>query len=214
MEEIKRFTKSTEQKFEELEMASQNISGKNNANYSNNENSPLLLEILKNHISSPEKELIEKDAIINFLLNQNNETNNNTSSVNKTVTENDEIVEIESGNSSLSSNSKQKIETHTEPSSKKKIVLTGDSMLSGISEKGLGVNHKVKIVNFPGGKSEKILEKLDVIITEKPGDITNNVNLLTNFKKSLKKFLKKCHRHLSHFHQSLIAKTRRASRKP
>ena len=214
MEEIKRFTKSTEQKFEELEMASQNISGKNNANYSNNENSPLLLEILKNHISSPEKELIEKDAIINFLLNQNNETNNNTSSVNKTVTENDEIVEIESGNSSLSSNSKQKIETHTEPSSKKKIVLTGDSMLSGISEKGLDVNHKVKIVNFPGGKSEKILEKLDVIITEKPGDITNNVNLLTNFKKSSKKFLKKCHRHLSHFHQSLIAKTRRASRKP
>ena len=79
-------------------MALQNISGKNNVSYSNNENSPLLLEILKNRISNLEKELIEKDAIIDFLLKQKNETNNNTSSVNKTVTENDEIVETERGN--------------------------------------------------------------------------------------------------------------------
>ena len=46
MEEIKRFTKWTERKFEELEMALQNISGINDINYNNNENSPLLLEIL------------------------------------------------------------------------------------------------------------------------------------------------------------------------
>ena len=68
MEEIKRFTKWTERKFEELEMALQNISGINDANYNNNENSPLLLEILKNCISNLEKEVIEKDATINFLL--------------------------------------------------------------------------------------------------------------------------------------------------
>ena len=43
MEEIKLFTKSTERKFEELEMALQNISGENNVNYSSNENSLLLL---------------------------------------------------------------------------------------------------------------------------------------------------------------------------
>ena len=48
MEGMKRFTKSTERKFEELEIALQSISGKNNVNYSNKENSPLLLEILKN----------------------------------------------------------------------------------------------------------------------------------------------------------------------
>ena len=34
-------------------------------------------------------------------------------------------------------------------------------MVNSISEKGLHVNHKVKILNFPGGTSEKILEKLD-----------------------------------------------------
>ena len=39
MEEVKHFTKSTKQKFEELEMALLNSSGKNNGNY--NENSPL-----------------------------------------------------------------------------------------------------------------------------------------------------------------------------
>ena len=97
MEEIKQFTKSTERKFEDLETALRNISEKNNVNNNNNENSSLLLEILKNRISNLEKELIEKDAIINFLLKQKNETNNNTSSVNKTVTENGEILETERG---------------------------------------------------------------------------------------------------------------------
>ena len=47
MEEIKRFTKSIERNFEKLEMTLQNISGKSNGNYSNNDNSPLLLEVLK-----------------------------------------------------------------------------------------------------------------------------------------------------------------------
>ena len=65
-------------------------------------------------------------------------------------------------------------------------------MVNGISEKGLSVNYKVKIMNFPGSTSEKILEKLDDIIKEKPedlifyagtNDITNNVNLSTNIKK-------------------------------
>ena len=123
IEKIKRFTRLTERKFEDLEMALQNISGKNSVNHSNTEKSPLLSEILKNRISNLEKELVEKDAIINFLLKQKNETNNNTTSVNKTVTENDEILETGRGNSSPSSTSKQKRETQTEPSSKKKKIV-------------------------------------------------------------------------------------------
>ena len=59
-------------------------------------------------------------------------------------------------------------------------------MVNGISEKGLNVNHKVKTVNFPGSTNEKILEKQDDIIKEKPddlivhvgtNDITNKVNI-------------------------------------
>ena len=85
-------------------------------------------------------------------------------------------------------------------------------MVNGILEKGLSVHHKVKIVNFPGGTSEKILEKLDVIIKEKPdklivhdgtNDITNNVNLLTNVKKIFNKVSKE-----------LPLTSRRTSRKP
>ena len=72
-------------------------------------------------------------------------------------------------------------------------------MINGISEKSLSVNHKVKVVNFPGGTSETILEKLDVIIKEKPddlivqvgtNDIPNNVDLLTNVKKVFNKIFK------------------------
>ena len=71
----------------------------------------------------------------------------------------------------------------------KKIVPIGDSIMNGISEEGLSVNYKVKIVNFPGSTWEKILEKLDDIIKEIPddlmvhvgtNDITNKVSLLTN----------------------------------
>ena len=64
-------------------------------------------------------------------------------------------------------------------------------MVNCISEKGLSVNRKVKIVNFPGGASEQILEKLDDIAKEQPddhivhdgtNDVTNNVNILSNVK--------------------------------
>ena len=97
----------------------------------------------------------------------------------KTVTENDEILETVRGNSSPTSNSKQKRETQTEPSSKKKkIVLTGDTMVNGISEKGLNVNQKINIVNFPGGTSKKILEKLDEIINEQQDDLIFHVEML------------------------------------
>ena len=101
--------------------------------------------------------------------------------------------------------------------------MTGDFMINDISEKGLSVNYQVKIVNFPGGTSEKILEKLNDIIKEQPynlivhvrtNDLTNNVNLLTNVKKVFNEFLKNRHRHPSRFHLLLTTKARRTSRKP
>ena len=72
-------------------------------------------------------------------------------------------------------------------------------MVNRISEKGLSVNYKVKIVNFSGSTSEKILGKADGIIKEKQEDlifhartnnITNNVNLSTNVKKIFNNFSK------------------------
>ena len=72
-------------------------------------------------------------------------------------------------------------------------------MVNGISEKGLSVNYKVKTVNFPGSTSKKILEKLGDIIKKKledlifhagTNDITNNINLSTNIKKTFNNFSK------------------------
>ena len=77
--------------------------------------------------------------------------------------------------------------------------MTRDSIVNGVSEKGLSVNCKAKILNFLGGTSEKILKKLDDIIKEQlddlivhagTNDLTNNVNLLTNVKKIFNKVSK------------------------
>ena len=72
-------------------------------------------------------------------------------------------------------------------------------MVNSISEKGLIVNHRVRIVNFLGGTSEKTLRKLDDIIKEQSDDLivhvatndrNNNENLLTNVKKIFNKVSK------------------------
>ena len=92
-----------------------------------------------------------------------------------TITKNDEILETERGNSSPSSNSKKTRETQAESlSRKKKSVLTEDSMVNGISENGLVVNHKVKIE-----KLDDIIKKRpdDFIIHVETNDLINNVNL-------------------------------------
>ena len=74
--------------------------------------------------------------------------------------------------------------------------MSGDSMLNGISEKYLSRTHKVNVTNFPGGATDEIVEKLDNIIKDKPDDLVihigtndlmNNVKLLNNVKKILKK---------------------------
>ena len=44
---------------------------------------------------------------------------------------------------------------------KKRVVITGDSMLHGIHEKGMSKNNRVKVNNFTGGASAAILEKTD-----------------------------------------------------
>ena len=72
-------------------------------------------------------------------------------------------------------------------------------MLNSISEKRLSKTHKVRVINFPGGTSEKMTDHLDDLIKGKPdnlithvgtNDIANNVNLLNNVKKIFRKVSK------------------------
>lgn len=70
-----------------------------------------------------------------------------------------------------------------------------NGIVNCIPEKDFNKENKVKVVNFPGGFSEKILGHLEQIIKEKPdivmahigtNDLTCNVDLLNNAKKILK----------------------------
>ena len=93
-------------------------------------------------------------------------------------------------------NSNIKNSNNEEKQEKKKIVVTGDSMLNGVNEKGLSKSHNVKVKNYPGATSEDILDKIDDLLKVKPdcllvhvgtNDLTNNVNLLNSVKKMVKK---------------------------
>ena len=67
--------------------------------------------------------------------------------------------------------------------------MTGDSLLNGISEKGLSKDHQVTVENFPGETSEKLLEEIKNLVADKTAgtnDITNGINSLNSVKKIVK----------------------------
>ena len=82
---------------------------------------------------------------------------------------------------------------HTVKSNKKtEVVVTGDSLLNGISEKWLSRSHQVTFKNFPGGTSENVLEETENLIGDKPdciiihagtNDITNGIISSNSVKK-------------------------------
>ena len=52
--------------------------------------------------------------------------------------------------------------------SKPNVVVTGDSMLNGINERGLSKHQNVKIQNFLAGTTETILDNVETLVAEKP----------------------------------------------
>ena len=92
------------------------------------------MELLKSKVSTLEKQLTEKGAIIDFLLNQKvqNKTDN-TTFISKVSN-----PDIQCNKSSTNSNIKKS--NNEEKQEKLKIVVTGDSVLN---EKGLSKSHNV-----------------------------------------------------------------------
>ena len=86
IETMKNFTKSVEKKFEEIENFITSLSVNNHSvgtpekEKESEREYPLVVELLKSRVSTLEKQLAEKDAIIDFLLNQKvqNEIDNTT----------------------------------------------------------------------------------------------------------------------------------------
>ena len=72
------------------------------------------------------------------------------------------------------------------------MVITEDSMLNGIHEKGMSENYRFKVNNFSGGTIATILENIDQLVKSKPGclivhartnHLVNGTNLLNQVKK-------------------------------
>ena len=142
----------------------------------------LVVELLKSGVSTLEKQLAEKDAIIDFLLNQKVQHEiDNTTFISKVSN-----FGIQHDKKPMNSNFKN---SNNEKQEKKKIVVAGDSVLNGVNKKGLSKSHNVKVKNYPGATSENILDKIDDLLKVKPdcllvhvgtNDLTNNVNLLNS----------------------------------
>ena len=74
---------------------------------------------------------------------------------------------------------------------KKRLVITEDSKLNRIHEKGMFKNYRVKVNNLPAGTSATILENIDQLVKSKPdclivhagtNDLANGINLLNQLK--------------------------------
>ena len=157
-----------------------------------------VFDLFKNRISQLEKEISKKDEIISFLTQQLSVKNAFTIPL-----QNQSQERRSANNNPLNDSVESEIpreEAHTVKLNKKrKVVVTGASLLNGISEKGLSRDHQVTVKNFPGGTSEKISEEIENLLADKPGCITihagtsdiangiNSLNLVKKIAKNVKK---------------------------
>ena len=124
-----------------------------------NDSSGFIVNVLKDRISSFENELKSKGAIIEYLTKQLLSPNSKKSQM-----KNDKcnLNETFNGDKSFYDNEfsdESNMDKDKTIEQKKRVVITGDSMLHGIHEKGMSKNSRVKVSNFTGGASAAILEK-------------------------------------------------------
>ena len=105
---------------------------------------------MKNRISELERQIIEKNAVINFLSNQlvnKNLVNNGDSGVNKTVSDHNNSFQERVDNIV---NTNLPLVQHNDYSKKEKsnVIIIGDSMLNNINSRGLSKSNKVLPVIF------------------------------------------------------------------
>ena len=57
---------------------------------------------------------------------------------------------------------------NNESNNKRKVVVTGDSLLNEVKGRRLSKYRQLKIHNFPGGASEAILKEIETLVADKP----------------------------------------------
>ena len=201
---FKKFQADVENKLSLLEDAI--ISGKYSfkEDTSDNNTSCFAINILKDRISSLEDEVKSKDAIIAFSTQQLLSSKLDHSQMKRCECNRKKPLNVDESIVDDKSTHEPNLDTDNEFNSehKRKVAITGDSLLNGLHEKGLSRNHCVKVHSFPGGTSETILENIDEIIKNKPdcliiyagtSDLTNGINLLNQAKKIIKEVKKVSH---------------------
>ena len=119
---------------------------------------------MKERISSLENELKSKDAIIEYLTKQLLSLNSKKSHMKNDKCNLNETFNGDKSFYDNKSSDESNMDKDKTIEQKKRVVITGDSMLNGILEKGMSKNYRVKVNNFPAGTSATILENIDQLV--------------------------------------------------
>ena len=124
------------------------------------EEKDICFKILTNRVSELERQILEKDNVINFLTKQlaNNNINHQDSPANTDKIRHN-CRNFEELNSSCDND--VPLEQCNEKRSKKRenVIIIGDSMLNNINSRGLSKSKKVTVINHPGATSDVIEEE-------------------------------------------------------
>ena len=192
MKIMRNFLETVEQRLIQIE---DTVVGSNKSQCNRQNQEPeFFVDLLRNRISTLERELIEKNAIIDFLLKERSKSvsykKENQNIIIDANQENEERTKPQN-----SAEKKKGNQQRQQQQQKINILVVGDSMSTGISGKSLSKKHNVSVTSFSGGTSEKIIQNVHDLLKDKPddivihvgtNDITNGVNLLNSVKKIVK----------------------------
>ena len=151
-----------------------------------NVNDNFYTDMSKNRISELEKQLSEKNAVIDFLTSQFI-TKPLDISTNKNISDNNNH-QITNGNNKYNHHHAP-MEKSINDKTRKEVIIIGDSMLNNIDRRRSSKSKNVEVLNFPRATSSDIVGKIDdilnqnVIVHVSTNDLTNEINLLNNIKK-------------------------------
>ena len=164
---LKDFVKSVENRLLAIEdrLIGANLDVKSLENSS--EEKDICFKILTNRVSELERQILEKDNVINFLTKQagNNNINHQDPPANTDKLRHN-FRNFEEFNSSCDND--VPLEQCNEKRSKKRenVIIIGDSMLKSINSRGLSKPKKVTAINHPGARSDVIEEELEATVKE------------------------------------------------
>ena len=153
--------------------------------------------LLKNRISELEKQLADKNAIIEFLsaqiISKPPDKTRKDSSDNYRHHSNDNDRLVTNGNNQDNASN----EKSSNDGRSKEVIVVGDSMLNNLNSCRLSKSKKFEVINFPGSTSTDIVENIDkipenqqpksLIVHLGTNDFTKNINLLNSVKKIVNK---------------------------